>query len=197
MTQHLGPSNISIIPTVYPLYQRLRSEPDPPPSICISGIVCNLDIIHLNIRPPIRTAQHDHEHVGIAHRPERRDHRVPHPNRGNITVHGHAARRGPVRILDLDRTLAEIRRVEFVIQRDGVIRSGAGVQRLLQGERADAVVREGRQEQRGIEGVSVAAGVGTAGRDDAVGTLADGIRHGPGREVTGFEAAVLNDGTTA
>lgn len=83
-----------------------------------------------------------------------------------------------------------------------MIRSGAGVQRLLQGERADAVLRRGRQEQRGIEGVSVAAGVGTAGvgtagRDDAVGTLADDIRHGPGRVVTGFEAAVLDDGTTA
>ena len=124
-----------------------------------------------------------------------------------MTVLGHAARRGPVRILDLDRTLAEIRRVEFVLQRDGVFRSGAGVQRLLQGERADAVLRRGQQEQRGIEGVSVAAGVGTAGvgtagvgtagRDDAVGTLADNIRHGPGRVVTGFEAAVLDDGATA
>lgn len=77
-----------------------------------------------------------------------------------MTILGHTTRRGFVWILNPDGTFAEIRRIEFVIHTDGIIRSSIGVQRLLQRERSDAIVRSVRRVQIAIEGVIAAASVG-------------------------------------
>ena len=185
------PSHLPFVPTP-PRLDRILT-----PSIRIIGIICHLDIIHLDIDLCHRTAQHHLEHIGIAHRLERRHQRIPHMGRRTVAVRAHTARRGLVGILDLDRAFAQTVGIEFVVDRDGVVRAGAGAQRLLQGEGGDAVVRIGRQKQTGVEGVFAAGGPGAAGRDDAVGSSADGVGHDPGREATGFEATVLDNGIPA
>lgn len=119
------------------------------------------------------------------------------PGTRDITALGHSALIALVRVIKLDGTRAETVGVEVEIHADGIVRSGTGVQRLRQGEGADAGVGGVGRLQIGFEGVRVAAGVGAAGLDDAVAVGADSIAHGPGREGTAFEAAVLDDGTAA
>ena len=126
---------------------------------------------------------------------------MPHPSSYGIVVTGHTERiRRVAWILELDRThAAGTDWRELVVQLDGIIRSGAGVHRLLQGEGGDAVGRRIWLDQRGIEGVETAAGIGAPGLDDAVGRLTDLTVHDPRAEVEArkFEATVPDDGTAA
>ncbi len=85
---------------------------------------------------------------------------------------GHATGEGLVRIPHLHRTGAGTRRIDYVIDADGIVRSSTGVHRLLQGE-SGGVVAVRRRVHGGLEGVVVAAGFGTAGLDDLVDVAAD------------------------
>lgn len=96
------------------------------------------------------------------------------------------------RVRDRDGAVAEVaRRVEPVVEADGVVDADAGGHRLSEAEGGVAVGgRVGRQG--GGEGVlaDVAAGVvGVAG--ETVGGVADDVGDGPGGEGAGLEAWVL------
>ena len=156
----------------------------------------NLHIIHLDILPSSRAAQHHPEHIGIAHRLEGRTQRMPPGTRDSAAL-GHTALAALVRVINLDRARAETVGVELEVHADGVVGSGTGAQRLRQGEGADAGVGGVGRLQVGLEGVHVAAGVGAAWLDDAVAVGADLVAHDPWREGTAFEAAVLDYGTAA
>ena len=178
------PSNPLVITTVYPFdHPSLSFLPTPPlqngSSLLkrVTGIVRNVDIVHLiYIRLSARTSQHDGDHISVAHRLESIPSPLPHARSVEVTARGHTTRRGLVRVRDLDRTVAEGRLGELEIHTDGIIRAGAGVHRLLQGDRGHALARE---DQRGREGVVATARVGTATRDDPVGGNPD-CGHDPG-----------------
>ena len=125
---------------------------------------CDVHIIHL---PFTWTGTGECE-CGIrssAGRLERSRHPLP-PTR-TVTIHG------PKPQGQVEGTFALLGIHELVVHRNGIIRSGAGVERLAEALRDRAGVRRIRRLQVGEVGIAAAAGLGAAARDDAAGTLAD------------------------
>ena len=126
---------------------------------------------------------------------------MPPPGSYGVVVAGYAARvRGEARVMEPDRThVARVVVGKLVVQLDGIVRSGTSVHRLLQGEGGDAVGGLVGLDQGGVECVEAAAGVGTAGLDDAVGGLTDLTVDDPVANIEArvFEASVPEDGTAA